>query len=197
MNLRAKSYTIEESDNLTVKLISGRIVPALSTTTSIIAGFVMIDILKYLSSNSKKWIIKPTECNINLATNQYHIYDSLKPKVTHNKMFSEEFGMNIETIPSDYNTWSKLRIKGSQTYVSTVLELVKYLEQEYKIQEPDMLSIGNHIIYSKGSKVSTDFKDIYSRLDKNITEILAIDICASTEKHVPILIPPILYSYLN
>ena len=197
VNLRAKSYTIEESDNLTVKLISGRIVPALSTTTSIIAGFVMIDILKYLSSNSKKWIIKPTECNINLATNQYHIYDSLKPKVTHNKMFSEEFGMNIETIPSDYNTWSKLRIKGSQTYVSTVLELVKYLEQEYKIQEPDMLSIGNHIIYSKGSKVSTDFKDIYSRLDKNITEILAIDICASTEKHVPILIPPILYSYLN
>lgn len=197
VNLRARCYTIEESDNLTIKLISGRIVPALSTTTSIVAGFVMIDILKYLSSNSKKWIIKPSECNINLATNQYNIYDSLKPKVTHNKMYSEEFAMPIETIPADFNTWSKLRIKGAKVYVNTILELVKYLEQEYKIPEPDMLSIGNLIIYSKGNNVNTDFKNIYSKLGKNITEILTIDICVNNAEFVPIITPPILYSYLN
>jgi len=197
VNLRARCYTIDESDNLTIKLISGRIVPALSTTTSIIAGFVMIDILKYLSSNSKKWIIKPTECNINLATNQYNIYDSLKPRVTHNKMYSEEFAMPIETIPADFNTWSKLRIKGAKVYVNTILELVKYLEQEYRIPEPDMLSIGNLIIYSKGNNVNTDFKDIYSKLDKNITEILTIDVCVNNADFVPIITPPILYSYLN
>ena len=69
VNLRAETYNIDKADNLKVKLISGRVVPALSTTTSVIAGFVMFDILKHLSSNSKIWIIKPTECNINLANN--------------------------------------------------------------------------------------------------------------------------------
>ena len=197
VNLRSRCYSIEECDNLTIKLISGRIVPALSTTTSIIGGFVMIDILKYLSSNSKKWIIKPTECNINLATNQYNIYDSLKPKVTYNKMYSDEFGMNILTIPSDYNTWSKLRIKGAKEYVNTVSELVKYLEQQYKIPEPDMLSVGNIILYTKGKEANMDIRDIYKKLDKNITEMITIDICASSDKFEPILTPPILYSYLN
>ena len=197
VNFRSKCYKIEECDNLTIKLISGRIVPALSTTTSLIGGFVMIDILKYLSSNSKKWIIKPTECNINLATNQYNIYDSLKPKITHNKMYSEEFGMNVLTIPSDYNTWSKFRIRGAKDYVNTVKELVKYLNQQYKIPEPDMLSVGNQILYSKGCKSDKDLKEIYTKLDKNITEIITIDICASSDSFQPILTPPILYSYLN
>ena len=112
-------------------------------------------------------------------------------------MYSEEFAMPIETIPADFNTWSKLRIKGAKVYVNTILELVKYLDQEYRIPEPDMLSIGNLIIYSKGNSVNTDFKDIYSKLNKNITEILTIDVCVNSVDFVPIITPPILYSYLN
>ena len=88
VNLRAETYNIDKADNLKVKLISGRVVPALSTTTSVIAGFVMIDILKHLSSNSKKWIIKPTECNINLAIT---IAFMRIAKLIQNKMYSEEW----------------------------------------------------------------------------------------------------------
>ena len=88
VNLRAKCYSITETDNLSVKLISGKVVPAISTTTSVIAAFVIIYILKYLNSSSKKSLFKPCEVNINLADNQYNIYESSHPKISFDGMFS-------------------------------------------------------------------------------------------------------------
>ena len=198
VNLRADSYGIEGGDNLKIKLISGRVVPALSTTTSVIAGFVMIDILKHLSSNSKKWLIKPTECNINLANNQYTIYDSMKPNTKYNKMYSEEYGMNINTIPKDFTTWSKLKISGADDYVTTVNELVTYLNQQYNIPEPDIMTIGNRVIYNKSkNNGDMDIKKLYNEFNKNITETLDIDIDSISNEGLPIVTPPIIYSYLS
>ena len=37
-NLRAANYKLEEMDWLTVKIKAGRIVPALATTTAVVAG---------------------------------------------------------------------------------------------------------------------------------------------------------------
>lgn len=198
VNLRAETYGIDKADNLKVKLISGRVVPALSTTTSVIAGFVIIDILKHLSSNSKKWLIKPTECNINLANNQYTIYDSMKPSTKFNKMYSEEYGMQINTIPRDFTTWSKLKISGADDYVTTVNELVTYLQQQYNIPQPDVMTIGNRVIYNKyKNNGDMDFKKLYSEFDKNITETIDIDIDTISKEGLPIVTPPIIYSYLS
>lgn len=47
-NLRARNYNIKEVDNFKVKIIAGKIIPALATTTACIVGFVGIEIIKYL-----------------------------------------------------------------------------------------------------------------------------------------------------
>lgn len=47
-NLRARNYKLEEMDWITVKLKAGRIMPALSTTTSCIAALQTIELVKYL-----------------------------------------------------------------------------------------------------------------------------------------------------
>lgn len=39
-NLRASMYSIENSDRFKTKLIAGRIVPAIATTTAAVAGLV-------------------------------------------------------------------------------------------------------------------------------------------------------------
>ena len=47
-NLRARNYSIEEVDNFKVKLIAGKIIPAIATTTAMVVGVVGIEIIKYL-----------------------------------------------------------------------------------------------------------------------------------------------------
>lgn len=47
-NVRALNYGLEPMDRDNVKIKAGRIVPALSTTTSVIAGLQTIEILKLL-----------------------------------------------------------------------------------------------------------------------------------------------------
>ena len=54
-NLRAEIYTIDTVDVLDIKLISGKIIPALSKI-AVISGFVIIEILKYFNNSLIKII---------------------------------------------------------------------------------------------------------------------------------------------
>jgi hypothetical protein len=49
-NLRASNYKLDEMDWLTVKIKAGRIVPALATTTSVVAGLQTIELCKVLKN---------------------------------------------------------------------------------------------------------------------------------------------------
>ena len=45
-NLRARNYNIKEVPKLNVKIIAGKIIPALATTTAAIVGSVGMEIIK-------------------------------------------------------------------------------------------------------------------------------------------------------
>lgn len=47
-NLRARNYKIKEIHQREVKMIAGRIVPAISTTTAFITGVVTNEIMKFV-----------------------------------------------------------------------------------------------------------------------------------------------------
>ena len=50
-NLRARNYSIKEVNKLNVKLIAGKIIPALATTTAMIVGIVGLEIIKRVLVN--------------------------------------------------------------------------------------------------------------------------------------------------
>jgi len=185
-NLRAKIYTIEQKDNLEVKLLSGRIIPALSTTTTLISGFVIIEILKYFSN------LKSCDININLALNDYILFESLKPKTFFNNMFSNIYNMNVKTIPDYFNTWHQIKIDAKKDMCSRLSSLIDILKSDYKI-DPFMITLKNDIIYNKINKFNDNYlDDIFTNLNYNKDDYLDLNVSSFDSNGLPILIPPVI-----
>ena len=61
-NMRARNYAVPEVDKLKAKLIAGRIIPAIATTTAMATGFVCLELYKVLQR-------KPVEAYRNTFAN--------------------------------------------------------------------------------------------------------------------------------
>ena len=194
VNVRAQCYNIEQRDKVTIQLLSGKIIPALSTTTSIISGFVVLDIIKYLAGCQTF-----SETNINIGINQYIRYKAFNPKVTYNNMFHNDFGVQIKTIPCHFNTWDRFVINGSKHMISTNLELVDYLKDTYEIKNIDMLVSDTFVIYSQQITKQIRLKEVYNFYSEckgykiGIKEPILIDLICFDEDQIPILTPPIIF----
>ena len=75
-NLRARNYKIEEVDNFKVKLIAGKIIPAIATTTAMVVGVVGIEITKKILKH-KNELFKNSF--MNLALPLWMFSDPLPP----------------------------------------------------------------------------------------------------------------------
>ena len=65
-NMRARNYRIDEVDKLQAKLIAGRIVPAIATTTAVATGLVCLELYKVLLGKEKLEDYRNTFCNLAL-----------------------------------------------------------------------------------------------------------------------------------
>lgn len=75
-NLRARNYKINEVDNFKVKLIAGKIIPAIATTTAMVVGAVGVEIIKFLLKKGPEAYKNVT---INLALPLFVFNDPLPP----------------------------------------------------------------------------------------------------------------------
>ena len=114
-NLRARNYKITESDRNKTKMIAGKIIPAIATTTAMITGVVSNEIYKY--SQAMDDAAKFKNCFVNLALPS--IMFSQPDDVIKNKSKEYDPIMMCATtcLPEGFTNYDKVVIQeGSKTF---------------------------------------------------------------------------------
>ena len=116
-NLRASMYSIEQTEKLLVKKIAGKIVPAIATTTSCIAGYAALEMVKVVQSD---WnISKFRNLFLNLGISLFVLSEPgecPKSKIAEGCLVS---------------LWDKWTIKGSKSF--TLKNFVDSVKSKYKL----------------------------------------------------------------
>lgn len=181
-NLRARNYSIEEVDALQAKLIAGRIIPALATTTSLVTGFVCIELIKILQKGEKA-AFKDLQCN--LAIPMFMQIDpegppksvarvvKTKPDPVNHPEYEEE--EDVKTLPADgFTVWDKIVVSKGDI---TVQEFVDYWKSEHGMTcTAFAVKIGDaarpfYNQFMPGTKANLPLKmsDLYKKYDPTFT----------------------------
>ncbi|XP_071498868.1 ubiquitin-like modifier-activating enzyme 6 [Diadema antillarum] len=129
-NLRANMYSIENADRFRTKLIAGKIVPAIATTTAAVAGLSTIEMIKYIKGSTP--IEDYHNCFLNLAL----------PIM----MFSEPARTVRTTLREglSYTEWDRWTVKGTPDF--KLQDFNKYFKTTYDL-DVSMVAIGAKVIY--------------------------------------------------
>ncbi|MBW0490378.1 hypothetical protein O181_030093 [Austropuccinia psidii MF-1] len=127
-NLRATNYTIATADKHRTKLIAGRIIPAIATTTALVAGLVCIELCKIIDKKQKLDVFK--NGFVNLALPFFGFSEPIA--AAKNKYYDTEWTL-----------WDRFDIG----YDITLQGLIDYFRDEKKL-EITMLSSGVSMLYS-------------------------------------------------
>merc|ERR1719460_1831906 len=130
-NLRAENYSIAPADRHKSKLIAGRIIPAIATTTSLVAGLVGLELYKLVQGHKKVEMFKNGFANLAL------------PFVT----FSDPImAPKSEYLGKPWTLWDRLVIENKDGEM-TLQQFMDHFKNNEKL-DITMLSQGVSMLYS-------------------------------------------------
>ncbi|RMZ94855.1 ubiquitin-like modifier-activating enzyme 1 [Brachionus plicatilis] len=147
-NLRAENYDITPADRHKSKLIAGRIIPAIATTTSLIVGLDCIELYKLIQGHDKIELFKSSF--VNLALPFFGPAEPAPPKKS--KYYENEFSL-----------WDRFEVKGDMT----LKEFIDYFKEKHSL-EITMLSQGVVMLYS----FFMDKKKLAERLNMSMSKVV-------------------------
>ncbi|KAK6089881.1 hypothetical protein P3W45_001084 [Vairimorpha bombi] len=128
-NLRATNYRIKNLDKLSIKGIAGRIIPAIATTTSVVSGLAMIELIKLALQ------VKTTKYKnsfLNLALPYFGTSDPIE---------AEKYFYILDNKKYHFTMWNRLEYK--DTFLKNI---IKAFEIQFKTSI-SMLTIDNKLLY--------------------------------------------------
>merc|ERR1719153_1282471 len=134
-NLRASNYSIAPADRLKSKGIAGRIIPAIATTTSLVAGLVSLELYKLAQGHTNPEKFKNGFANLALP-----FFAFSEPLPAPKQQYYE----------TEWTLWDRLEMEAIQPGMDremTLQEFMDYFQNEYKL-ENTMLSQGVSMLYS-------------------------------------------------
>jgi len=131
-NSRAINYFIEPADRLKSKLIAGKIIPAIATTTSVVSGLACLELLKLVKEGEKEKADVTIFKNgfVNLALPFFGFSEPIAAPT--NQYYGTKFTL-----------WDRFEVQGDMT----LQQFIDYFKQTYNL-EITMISQGVCMLYS-------------------------------------------------
>jgi ubiquitin-activating enzyme E1 len=110
-NMRAWNYHIITATRHKCKMIAGKIIPAVATTTAMITGVVEMELYKLALGLG---VDKLCNSNINLAVSDFKLFEPIGPKGA-KEAYDPEENEVVVPVPAGWTCWDKVIIKGDLT----------------------------------------------------------------------------------
>lgn len=163
-NLRATNYSIQIADRHKSKLIAGKIIPAIATTTSVVAGLVCLELYKIICGFDDLTVYK--NGFVNLALPFFAFSEPIKAPVQ--KYYDTEWTL-----------WDRFEVDGELT----LKEFLNYFETTHGLKIT-MLSQGVSMLYSFFMPPTK----LQERLDLPLSEVVRKVSKKKIEPHVKSLV---------
>ena len=188
-NLRAINFRIENCDIYKVKMISGKIIPAIATTTAGIVGLVSLQLYTLKQKEDIQYL---RDCNINLTYNNYNFTSPIPCDYIKDNDVSD----NTKYIPEKFTIWDYLEINKSMT----VKEFIQYMIDSYNVKI-NSISCNNLNLYeidSRNTNYDKKLEEVYNEISKiklfDNKRFLILDILGNFEKSI-VKMPKIKYFF--
>jgi ubiquitin-activating enzyme E1 len=141
-NLRARNYVIEEVPRHKVKMIAGKIIPAIATATAMIVGAVGFEMYKMIG-NKDVGVYRNAFCNLAIPL---WIFSEPSPPIKNTDKDYDPIMMGpVKAVPSGWTNWDKIDIEGPKT----LQEIFDYVKEKYGVSL-SIVTIGDTMIFTSG-----------------------------------------------
>lgn len=155
-NMRALNYSIPNSTFYETKGIAGKIVPALSTTTSMVTSLIVMEMIKYVDDPLRP-ITDYSSSYINLSSNLF---------VTSEPFPAQQKKLNDFT----YTLWDRFESQGD----IRLDQFIQFWDDKFKTTISTVLN-GEKILYMDGIEESNQDKMMRDLIDDSIIKLISED----------------------
>jgi ubiquitin-activating enzyme E1 len=162
-NLRARNYKIKEADRQKVKMIAGKIIPAIATTTAAATGIVSLQLYTLFQTNKIEFM---RNCFMNLAIGLFVMTEPAEVIKMKDKEYDEMLLGPVKAIPPGWTVWDKIEVSKSMT----CKEFIDYVKERYNVDTSVITSNNVTIIQtfmpSNKNRYDEKIEDLYNKFSK-------------------------------